>query len=72
MSITGASPAGVVPAAPAGARPPAGRGRSRGGQDETRAAYAFLAPNFLLIGVFVLIPLVWAAIDQPAADQRVR
>ncbi len=34
--------------------------RPRGLHGETRAAYGFLAPNMLLIGLFVLIPLGWA------------
>ncbi|MEO5832562.1 MAG: sugar ABC transporter permease [Nakamurella sp.] len=34
--------------------------RRRGQRGESLAAYAFLAPNFALLAIFVLIPLVWA------------
>ena len=41
------------------ARPPRRRHPNRG---ETLAGYAFLAPNIVLLGVFVLVPLVWAVV----------
>lgn len=44
------------PAAPATPRAP----RRRGGRREELAGYAFLAPNMALLGLFVLLPLVWA------------
>ena len=51
------------PAAPAGSRPgradrpPRRRTRSRG---EAAVAWMLLTPNLLLLGLFVLVPLVWA------------
>jgi multiple sugar transport system permease protein len=48
--------------APAGPEP---RRRRAGG--ETTAAYAFLAPNLLLLGIFVLVPLVgtlWISLQR--------
>lgn len=64
MTTVGATGVGVPPSSPVALLEPTGPARRsgpvRGRHGETRAAYAFLAPNFLLIGVFVLIPLVWA------------
>jgi multiple sugar transport system permease protein len=50
-------------AGPPPARPPAGPRRKRAGfAGESAAAYAFLAPNMLLLLVFVLLPLGWALV----------
>lgn len=51
---------GVAAVAPPSVDAPPGRRRPRGQRGESLAAYAFVAPNFALLGVFVLIPLVWA------------
>ncbi|MEJ5944200.1 sugar ABC transporter permease [Pseudokineococcus basanitobsidens] len=58
----------MAPGAPADVAPASGeqpgrrrRGRALGGSPgEALAAYSFLAPNLVLLGLFVLLPLVWA------------
>ncbi len=60
---TGAPGVGGAPSSPVALLEPTGPGRTvrtRGQRGESRAAYLFLAPNVALIGLFVLIPLVWA------------
>ncbi len=50
-----------VKIAPAPTEPPiADEEPRRGRQRSDRAAYALVAPNLLLIGLFLLVPLVWA------------
>ncbi|MEJ5913947.1 carbohydrate ABC transporter permease [Pseudokineococcus sp. 1T1Z-3] len=48
-----------APAEPARRRPRRGRARDAS-PGESLAAYGFLAPNLVLLGLFVLLPLVWA------------
>ncbi len=57
MTSTAAGPEALGAAAAA----PPRRGRSRA-RRETFAAYAFLTPNLLLLGLFVLLPLVGTAV----------
>ena len=57
-----AEPIGATALAPprparAGGAPPGRRHRIRG---ESLTGYAFVAPNLVLLGVFVLVPLIWA------------
>ena len=50
-----------VKIAPAPTEPPAASTEPRRGRQRSdRAAYALVAPNLLLIGLFLLVPLVWA------------
>ncbi|WP_298990604.1 carbohydrate ABC transporter permease [uncultured Pseudokineococcus sp.] len=63
MTSPSAAPAGAPAdvAAPAADErgPSPGRAR-RGSPGEALAAYTFLAPNLVLLGLFVLLPLAWA------------
>lgn len=50
-----------VKIAPAPTEPPTAESEPRRGRQRSdRAAYALVAPNLVLIGLFLLVPLVWA------------
>lgn len=62
---TGTGTAALAAPGPAELAPtPPKRRRAGRGNWETLAAYAFLAPNFLLYAVFLLVPLGWAVLTS--------
>lgn len=62
---TGTGTAALAAPGPAELAPPPPKRRRAGrGNRETLAAYAFLAPNFLLYAVFLLVPLGWAVLTS--------
>jgi multiple sugar transport system permease protein len=50
------------PVAQTGAAPAPRSPRSRAVRSETLAGYGFLAPNFLLFAIFLLVPVIWAVV----------
>ncbi len=62
MTTSTRTPSITTSTAPAPARTPGRRNRGGPGVRETLAGYAFLTPTMLLLGLFVLLPLVGALV----------